>query len=353
MQYHHLAQESYHKNVIAYRCISLIATSTASIGFTLYRNDKKIDSHPLLTLLKHPNPYEAGTSFFEKVLSYKLISGNSYVKWIKPKTRPPTELYTLRPDRITILTDRHYTPIAYQHRVGLRCEKFPITPNSKKNPLLHIKHFNPLDEWLGFSPLQAAAHAINQHNQACQWNQSLLKNSARPSGALIAKRPLNPDQILMLKESISDEFVGPDNTGRPMLLENGLDWREISLTPKDMELSELKHTSARDTALALGVPPQLLGIPGDNKYTNFQEARQAFYEHTILPHLDNLVDHLNHWLTPHFSPHLTLSYSTDNISALSTKRDAHWHRINQATFLTDEEKRKLLGVERESRRVEE
>ena len=68
-----------------------------------------------------------------------------------------------------------------------------------------------------------------------------------------------------------------------MLLEGGLDWKPLSLSPKDMDFIEAKHAAAREIALAFGVPPLLLGMPGDNTYRNYAEANRAFWRQTVLP----------------------------------------------------------------------
>jgi HK97 family phage portal protein len=128
------------------------------------------------------------------------------------------------------------------------------------------------------------------------------------------------------------------------LLEGGLEWKEMSLSPKEMDFIGIKNSSARDIALAFGVPPQLLGIPGDNTYANLQEARLALWEQTILPGLQGLVDALNNWLAPMFSDALVLGYDAEAIPAMTIKRDALWQRVGGASFLSDDEKRRMLGL---------
>jgi HK97 family phage portal protein len=219
-----------------------------------------------------------------------------------------------------------------------------------RSGILHVKTFHPLDDWYGMSPIEAAAYSIDQHNQASAWNQSLLQNGARPSGALVVKPgaegmpgALSEEQYYRLKEQIDTQFSGAANAGRPLLLEGGLDWKEMSLSPRDMDFINSKYASARDVAFAFGLPPQLLGIPGDNTYSNLAEARLALWEQTILPMVDQLCDALNLWLLPHFGDRLELTYDTDSISALMPRREALWAQLEKASFLSDDEKRAMLG----------
>ncbi len=155
---------------------------------------------------------------------------------------------------------------------------------------------------------------------------------------------LAEDQYYRVKQQIDEQFSGAGNAGRPILLEGGLEWKEMSLSPKDMDFIEAKHSSARDIALAFGVPPQLLGIPGDNTYSNLAEARLALWEQTILPAAKELVSNLNYWLLPMFDSRLVFELELESIPALSPRRDAVWERANDADFLSDDEKREMVGI---------
>ena len=209
---------------------------------------------------------------------------------------------------------------------------------------------NPLCDWYGLSAIEAAAYSIDQHNNAASWNQALLQNGARPSGAIIVKgadgRPaeLSDEQFGRLKEMIEEDFTGAANAGKPMILEGGLDWKEISLSPKDMDFIEGKHSAARDIALAFGVPPQLLGIPGDNTYSNLVEARATLWEQTILPLAENTIDHIGRWLAKLCKQEFILKLDKDNIPALASKREAIWDRLERVSFMTINEKRKQVGL---------
>jgi len=143
---------------------------------------------------------------------------------------------------------------------------------------------------------------------------------------------------------IAEDFTGSVNAGRPMILEGGLDWKEISLSPKDMDFIEGKHSAARDIALAFGVPPQLLGIPGDNAYSNLAEARVALWEQTILPLAENTIGHIGRWLAKLCKNEIVMKLDKDKISALANKREAIWERLEKVSFMTINEKRKQVGL---------
>ncbi len=344
-----LADEGFRRNVIGYRCATEISRAVASTRWLLFertgRNERELESHPVLDLLRRPNPLQAGIALIEAAIAHLLIAGNAYLEAVAPKGRPPVELYVLRPDRMTILPGATGLPAAYRYTVDGRNRDFPVDQVSGRSAILHLKTFHPLDDWYGLSAIEPAAYAIDQHNQAGAWNQALLQNGARPSGALVlrADGSLTDDQIERLRRDIDDHFAGAPNAGRPLLLEGGLDWRELSLNPKDMDFVNGKHAAARDIALGFGVPPMMLGIPGDNTYANLREARLAFWEHTVVPLIEQLAQDLTAWLGPRFGDGLRLAPDLDEVSALNLRRERLWAKVGAADFLTVNEKRAACG----------
>ena len=112
VNYEILSTEGYEKNVTVYSCINEIAISAAGIPFTLSRKSKgkngpqpQSEDHPLLKLLRRPNPTQGGATFFAEFSSYLLLHGNSYMERVGPDRGPPSELWNLRPDRIKVIPD--------------------------------------------------------------------------------------------------------------------------------------------------------------------------------------------------------------------------------------------------------
>jgi HK97 family phage portal protein len=342
------SQEGYLKNVIVHRAVTLIANACSSIKIVLKENSKVANNHQLNPILAEPCPSTSFSQFIENVVSYKLISGNAFLLANKDSNGLIKEIYTLRPDRVKVIEGQKGLPQGYKYSVNEKENYFAFNPISFTCDILHIKSFNPLSNWYGVSPIEAAAFAVDQHNQASNWNQSLLQNSARPSGALIFKNDtsLTEKQYTRLQEEIKRKYQSVQNTGRPMILEGGVDWKEMSLSPKDMDFIESKNLSAREIALAFGVPPQMLGIAGDNTYANLQEARLSLWEQTVIPLMENVVSSLNNWLKKFAgNENIEISFDKDGIDAMAEKRYKLWERLENSTFLTVSEKRKILGFE--------
>ena len=352
------SEEAYKRNVIAHRCMKMIAEGCASIPFTLKVQGKDAQpDHPLLKLLNRPNPMMARSEFIEAVMSYRLISGNAYIEAVTgpadggvvmPDKKPPLELFTYRPDRMQIIPAASGYPAAYRYTNGSQKVDFKVD-DMGNSQILHLRSFNPLDYWIGLSPIEAAAYSIDQHNQAGAWNKALLENGARPSGALIMKggpdggMNLTDDQRKRLKVQLEEKYSSAVNAGRPLVLEGGMDWKEMGISPKDMDFLEMVNTSARNISLAFGVPPMLLGIPGDNTYSNMQEAKLTLWEDTIIPLFRGIVIELNHWLAPRFGKGLEIGYDEDSILALIPRRKEKWEMAQQADFLTVNQKLEMTG----------
>ena len=155
---------------------------------------------------------------------------------------------------------------------------------------------------------------------------------------------MSDEQFRTLSEEIQSNFQGAKNAGRPMVLEGGLDWKPMGFSPSDMEFHKTKDTAAREIGLAFGVPPMLLGIPGDATYANYQEANRAFYRLTVLPLVAKVTAALADWLMGWSSEQLVLKPDLDQLPALAAEREAQWRRVAQADFLSVAEKRQLLGL---------
>lgn len=342
--YDQFAREAYGKNVIAYQAINKIAEALASVDFMVFRGKQELAEHPVKTLLRQPNPLQSGPEYIRSKVGYLLIAGNGFEERVKVGTEV-RELYQLRPDRMKIIPNVSGVPAAYEYVVGGRKVRWNVDERTLECDVRHLRMFNPVDDWYGMSPIEAGAYAIDQHNESMAWMQALLQNSARPSGALVVKEngTLSDDSFARLKAQIEEQYSGSGNAGRPMLLEGGLDWKAMGLSPTDMGVIESKSSAARDIALALGVPPQLLGIPGDNTYSNYAEARLAFWEDTVMPLLDLIVRDWNAWIAAPAG--VEIRANVDQIPAIADKRSKLWEMADKSSDLTVNERRAMKGYE--------
>ena len=336
-EYSASVRRGYLDNPVAQRAVRLVAEGIA--GAPLAEADGK-----LLALVGETS---AGQSLLETLASHLLLHGNAFVQVMKDARGRPSELFALRPERISIAAGADGWPESYIYKVGDRQLTIPVLDEDASPNVIHIRHFHPADDHYGAGCLSAADQSIAIHNAAANWNRMLLENAARPSGALVYEPgdagTLTGDQFDRLKEELARAFSGQGNAGRPMLLEGGLKWQSMSMSPADMDFAELKASAARDIALAFGVPPMLLGLPGDNTYANYREANRALWRLTLLPLSAKIFAALGEGLAPWF-PNERLAIDLDRVPALAEDRERLWAQVTGANFLSDAEKRSLLGL---------
>jgi HK97 family phage portal protein len=342
-----LIKGGFTSNPVGFRCVKLIAEAAAALPVLLQEDGKRFETHPVLDLLSRPNGGQGRAAFLEAVFCQLLLSGNSYIEAVSGEDGVPYELHVLRSDRVRLVPGADGWPVAYEYSVGAKKHVFKVGEGT--GPICHIRSFHPLDDHYGLSPMQSAATAIDVHNSASRWSKSLLDNAARPSGAIVYKggdgqSTLSNDQYDRLLGEMESHHQGARNAGRPMLLEGGLDWKPMGFSPSDMEFQKTKDAAAREIALAFGVPPMLLGIPGDATYSNYQEAHRAFYRLTIVPLAQRVLAAVSDWVNGFSGGAATLRPDLDQLPALAGEREALWARIGEADFLSDAEKRVLLGL---------
>ena len=341
-----LSASGYDKNAVVYRCITLIARNIASVPLILYQNHQRLSHHPVLDLLKKPNLMQNYTSFCEGLATYLLLSGNSFIQAFcqEDSSQTISELYVLPPHRMRIIPSLEGRPKAYEYRLGNRKYSIDVDGDTGESAILHIKLFNPLDDYLGASPIKAAQSMIELQNVIVSHNLTLLHNAGCPSGALMLKggQHLTPDQEHHLREQVQT-MKSRGGAGKMLVLTGDFEWKEMGLRPKDMDFTEGRTMASREIAQVFGVPPMCIGILGDSTYSNYQEARLHLWEDTCLPLLDMILADLNQWLLPYYGSDLTLSYSKDDIHALIPRREKMWEKVCKITCLTLNERREMLG----------
>lgn len=351
-----LGKEGYQQNPVVARAINLIAQNTASVPIKIVKGRGKstteIDDHELLDLLDAPNLLTHGTEFMEAVISHLLITGNCFIERTNEDAFKQMELYTLRPDRTKVVPGEDGLPMAYEYGVNGTIRRFEVDFDKQIQPVLHLKRFHPVNDWYGMSPLDPAAWAIDLHNSCGAWNKALLDNAASPSGAFVYSgdpgggNRMSDDGYNRLKIQVDEQMSGSRNTGKPIILEGGLDWKPMSFTAKEMEQVEMKNQAAREIAFAIGVPPMLLGIQGDNTYNNYLEANRAFHRQTVLPMLNFVLRGLQAWFADILGDGVRIVPDLDSVTALQIERDALFTRLNACQFMTINEKREAVDLER-------
>jgi len=353
--YANFAKEAYIENYVAFRCIDLIAQSVASVPWKVFKRDdenrEELPDHPLMRILHRANPNTSWSEHQLGVTSFLVLDGNSYIEKIAPETGPnkgiPLEVHYHRPDQIKpILDSDTQVLIGWKLEInGKIVKEWLINPITLQCDLLQMKKFHPLDDIFGLSPVEPGAKSIDTSNQALTWNKSLLENDARPGTMFIFDSALGDDQFKRLQKQLAKRFSGAENTGNNLIVEGQMkDARPFGFNPKEMDFLKGNWDLARQVCMVFGVPPQLLGIPGDSTFANFEQARQYFWETTVFFYLMYERDEYNNWFFPE-DDKTFIDYILDDVPALALRRQEKRDAIEKSTFMTIDEKREAMGME--------
>ena len=342
--YTELAKAGYQNVAAVYGCVSLIARAAAGIEWYVMDGENEVEGHPLGVLLARPNEFDSRAAFIEKVVSFLLLSGNSYIERVQGiPTAPPKYLYTLRPDRMTPkagVGPRQYIS-AWEYNANGHVYLY------KPEQILHIVKFHPTHDFFGLSPLEVAAKSIDIANLSLDWNANTLSRSMQTPGALKIDGQLTEDQRKTLLADLA-QYQGAGNAGKIPIFEGGtggIEWMSMAMSPKDMEWQESDRANLRRICAIFNVWSGLFGDTENQTYANYQEGRAGLYTEAVLPVMDILRDELNNWLAQLYGPKVRLEYDRDAIEAIQEDRGKKYGYLSTCDWLTVNEKRDATGYD--------
>lgn len=337
-----VTREGYEINPYVYRCVDLRASAVANVDpIVVGRDGDEIEDpdHPLKRLLTRPNPSQSWYEFIHTVESHKALWGNAFILPIMT-VRGPTELWTISPDIVSYMPSNSlFDPVDHWILSGDSMTTLP------PNGLIHIHSFRSSDPVLGSSPLMSAGLSVAQQNAAREWNLSMLKNGAKPSLAITMQQVLTKPAFQEFKNSLRSEFTGPKKAGSVMVMDGGKSVVPVGFNPTEMDWTQSMIMSAREIAIALKVPPELVGDSTNKTYSNSQEANKEFATGTIDPECNIIYAELSHSLSGYYKDVLRITYDRMMIPGMRGDQTQLMQAVNMAEFLTINEKRAALGYD--------
>jgi len=334
--YRDYVKEGYQSLIWVYRCVREISEAVSSVPWKTFKVAEDgtripVPGHKFEQLLKRPNDIMSGPAFFDAWTTFFMLSGNSFVEIVRRGVEnnqgEPLELFPLRPDFMKVVPDPKLFVSGYILEVqGVKISYRP-------DEIIHWKLIDPLNDHVGMAPSRAGARIIDTENSAIGWNKVMLENAAQPSGMLVIPegKRLSPIQKLFLKEQLDNKFSRA-NAHRPMLLENGITWEQMSISQRDMEFSTLRKMNAIEICALFGTPPELVGAGDRPKFENYKIARLSFWEETVITILDQLKAGMNMHIAPLYGDRIEIGYDITNIPAM---RSVFTEKVETASKLAD------------------
>jgi HK97 family phage portal protein len=339
-----LLDEGYRRNVVVYCCISERATTAARQRFKALTPDEKEapPDHPLLRLLKRPNPEQSRFEFTEGVLTNLYATGNAYIHKARNSYGMPVQLWNVRPDRMRIVPGANGFVDRYEYRVGGEVKPKEIPADE----VIHLKFFDPLDDYYGLSPLAVVNRVLQLDDQTLDYLRAFYTNGGAPAGILKLKEPAEPAERQRIKQLWKDEYGTKTGWHELLVLDASADYQAIGSRPDKLAMDAVWGVTETRICAALDVPPAIvqLAIGINPTHSNYKEAVKSFWHETLIPDLERLGDALTLGLAPEFSGELEVAPDLSDVEVLhegqsETRRDAILGY--EAEIITKNEARRL------------
>ncbi len=303
--------QQYRKSLYVFACISKIAQKVAATEFKMFKvknsrgDQTEVVTHPALDLLSKFNPFQTKTEFLEITVINLKTTGDAF--WYKARNNggQVMELWNIRPDVMTIVTDpqKWIKEYVMQKADGTQ-EHFP------PEDIIHFRKPDPMDNYLGMSPIRPAATRIQTEMFASRYQRDFFLNSARPDGVI--KNPksfLDADQKDDIRAGFEKLHRGLGRSSKVAILDAGLEYQQISLSQREMDFIESMKATRDDILVAFQVPKVILSIVEDVNRANAETGMSIFLSETIKPEVEALVEKINEELIyPEFGPEYYLDF---------------------------------------------
>ena len=272
-----------------YSCVRILAEAVAGLPLHLYHyrpdgGKEKAINHPLYRLLHdEPNPEMSSFVFRETLMTHLLLWGNAYSQVIRNGKGEVIALYPLMPNRMTV--DRDAKGQLY-YRYTTSSDDAPTmdgtTVNLAPADVLHIPGLG-FDGLVGYSPIAMAKNAIGMAIACEEFGARFFANGAAPSGVL--EHPGTIKDPSRLRETWQRQFGGSANTGKVAILEEGMKYTPISISPEQAQFLETRKFQINEIARIFRVPPHMVGDLEKSSFSNIEQQSLEFVKYTLDPWL--------------------------------------------------------------------
>tara|TARA_R110000751_G_scaffold275842_1_gene376771 strand:+ start:1705 stop:2895 length:1191 start_codon:yes stop_codon:yes gene_type:complete len=267
--------------------IRLLAESVSSLPISVYtkqaNGDKTEDTkNPIYKLVKFkPNYYQNKITFFEFIMLSICTTGNSYVQIVRNNSGTPTQLICLDPDKTTVVIDNN--ELFYQ------IDGAGVLDSSD---ILHFKTITD-DGITGISPIDQCSKALKWSENLEEFGSTFFSNGAKPSSILQTDRALSDTALTRLKSSFANTYGKLKNSNSTIVLEEGLTFKPISISPEQAQFLASREFSISEVARIFRVQPHLLMDLTKSSFNNIEMQSQEFLTYTLMPYITRIEEEMN------------------------------------------------------------
>lgn len=308
----------------------------------------ELADHPLAVLLAKANPNMTGTELFELTWAYLELTGNAY--WYLerqeiggagvPARSVPIGIYPLMSQYVRVVPDEQNVIAGYLYG---KTERDSVAYD--RSEIIHFRYPNPRNMLYGMGPAQAAACAARRMEARSEYEQAMWDNDATPTLGISVEGNLSPESRKRLLEQFRQTYGGPQNKGKPVVLEGGMSVAPIGMAPQDTQMLENARFSREEIAAVFGVPMTLLEMSDANR-ASAEAGNTAYLAQTIVPRLARMESKINEELCPLFDDSGRLFVQFDDPVPENVEIDLEARtRYIQAGVLSPNEVRREMGLE--------
>jgi len=269
-----------------YACVRILSEAVAELPVHVYRynedgsKEKAID-HPLYLLLHdEPNPEMSSFVFRETLMTHLLLWGNAYAQIIRNGKGEIIALYPLMPNKMTVDRDENGKLFYQYQRNTDEALKDTGTVVLSPRDVLHIPGLG-FDGLVGYSPIAMAKNAIGLAIAAEEYGSKFYANGAAPSGVL--EHPGTIKDPSRVRESWQNTFGGSGNSNKVAVLEEGMKYTPISISPNEAQFLETRKFQINEIARIFRVPPHMVGDLEKSSFSNIEQQSLEFVKYTLDP----------------------------------------------------------------------
>lgn len=309
-------EEGYKNLVWVHRCINAYSQQLASVPWRAYSvkddgTETYLPNHPFETLMNNPNPFFGRKEFFDTFVAHVFLAGRAYMEKVYVQGQVK-QLWMVRPDWVTPNRDQ----IKYIDGYSFLPPGAGTPTKLSNDQIVEFRYIDPLDSYGSMSVLTAASRTMEMDNAAIVWNKALLDNQAVPGGVFnIPVASMTKPQRDELKLAIQEEYTS-DQRFQAMVLWGGVEWKQMGLSPADMQFLNQREVNKYEICAIMGVPPMVVGATQDPTYANYQTGRLAWWEDGIIPLLEWVRNKMNAQVAPTFGPNIRIHYDLSRTPAM-------------------------------------
>jgi len=297
-----------------YKAVKAICDNVPQAEFGLYRDDtnEEIPDDDVIRLLRNPNPTQSGNDFIQEWVGFYALKGEGFIRLVRSMgqvagtSRLPAQMYVLNPDHMQEVVDRQTGLLT-----GWKYGQIVLTPEE----VLHVKDFNPYNQYRGLSPLEAIRNEMLVDKSTVEFNKRFFDNSAVPEYVLSTDKTLTEPQRKQLIQWVEQRHKGVKNSFKMGVLEGGLKAETLGSTHKDMDFIEQKRWSREEILGIWRSPKALFNITEDLNYATFVGQMKIFWIYTLMPIMRKFEDGINAKLVKPYNNKVHFGFNLQNVSA--------------------------------------